>query len=511
MRKMLQNTLVGLSILLFAVYGMAATITIDGDMSDWTADMQVDVAPGDVEEAGDQAIVEIDIKDVYMTNDADFIYIRVDINEDGMFGDLAGVSGKPQIFLDTDMSATTGLTWDWWATGVDYWIEWPLTSQDTIVNIQGAGSVTEWVNVPCATFSAINADDNGYELAISRADLGLLDAAGVRLLVLNEETATWGNDAFPNDIGSTTMDYFFSYDITIDGDMTDWLPHMQMDAPPHGVEETGDIDYASMDIKDVYMTYNDEFVFIRVDINEDGIFGDLASVSGKPQIFLDTDASATTGLTWDWWATGVDYWIEWPLTSQDTITNIVGAGSVTEWVPIECATVSGINADDNAYELSIERDAIGEIGTFYESLRLLVLNEETVNWSNDAFPNDLGGETATFAYGSGGTARVEPVAIDEELISIPSEFAIVGNYPNPFNPSTTIRFTLGDASAVSLEVYNMLGQKVASVYNGMGNSGANEITWNGMNDFNQSVDSGVYLYRISTPTGAVSGKMIMLK
>ncbi len=511
MRKTLHNTLIGLSILLFAVYGVAATITIDGDMSDWTAAMQVDVDPGDLEEVGDQTIAEIDIKDVYMTNDADYLYIRVDINEDGVFGDLASVSGKPQIFLDTDISDTTGLTWGWWATGVDIWIEWPLNNQDTVVNFVGSGSTVDWIEIPCVTTSAINADDNAYELSISRADLGLLDAAGVRLLVLNEETATWGNDSYPNDIGGSTMDYFFSYDITIDGEMADWMPHMQMDVPPHMLEETGDIAHASMDIKDVYMAYNDDYVFVRVDINEDGLFGDLASVSGKPQIFLDTDASAETGLTWGWWATGVDIWIEWPLTSQDTVVNLVGSGSTVDWIEIPCVTMSASNTDDNIYELSINRTDIGEVGTFYESLRLLVLNEETVNWSNDAFPGDIGAETATFAYGSGGTSLVDPVAIDEEYFSVPSEFAIVGNYPNPFNPSTTIRYTLDAVSSVNLEVYNMLGQKVATVYSGIGHSGVNEVTWNGTNDFNQLVNSGVYLYRISTPSGAVSGKMIMLK
>jgi hypothetical protein len=514
MHKMLRNTLVGLSILLFAVFASAATITIDGDMSDWTPAMQVDVAPGDVEEVGDQAIVEIDIKDVYMTNDADYLYIRVDINEDGVFGDLESVSGKPQIFLDTDMSAETGLTWDWWATGVDYWIEFPLQNQDTVVNIQGSGSVTTWVNVACETRSAINGDDNAYELAINRADLGLVGIPGIRLLVLNEETATWGNDSYPNDIGGSTMDYFFGSTKTIDGDMSDWSEYEMLDVGGNA-EETGDFDYPSLDIKDVYIAYDDEYVFVRIDINEDGLFEDIPSVAGGVggvfQCFFDTDVSAETGLTWEWWATGCDWWLH-PLNMEDTLLMHLGDDPNGEdYEMIGNGYASAINGDDNAVEFAVPRADLGEVGTFYESLNFMVLCEEMENWSADEFPNAVGDTTAMFTFGAGGVTRGHPVAIDREVGIVPTEFAMISNYPNPFNPSTTIRFTLSETAAVSLDIFNMLGQQVATVYNGMGQTGANEVVWNGTNDFNESVDSGVYLYRLSTPTGVVSGKMIMLK
>jgi len=514
MFKMLRNTLVGLSILLCAVFVSAATITIDGDMSDWTPAMQVDVAPGDVEEVGDMDIVEIDIKDVYMTNDADNLYIRVDINEDGVFGDLDAVSGKPQIFLDTDMDAATGLTWDWWATGVDYWIEYPLTSQDTIVNIVGSGSVTEWVNIPCVTTSAINSDDNAYEIAIDRTALGLDDAAGVRLMVLNEETVNWGADSYPNDLGTTTMDYYFSSPKTIDGDMSDWSDFEMIDIDSLA-EETGDFDYPSLDIKDVYVAYDDDNVYVRIDINEDGVFSDIPSVptdGGVFQFFLDTDISAETGLTWEWWATGCDWWLHPLAADGDTLLMHLGDDpNGEEYEAVGNGYPVAINDDDNIMECAIPRADIGEVGVFYESLNIMVLCEETENWSADEFPNDLGSQTALFTYGAGGTHRTDPVSVDESAVQAPVDFAIVGNYPNPFNPSTTIRYTLGAASTVNLEVFNMLGQRVATIFSGLGHTGVNEVAWNGTNDFNESVDSGVYLYRIATPAGAVSGKMILLK
>jgi hypothetical protein len=430
-----------------------------------------------------------------------------------VLGDLESVSGKPQIFLDTDMSNETGLTWGYMAAGVDVWIEFPLTNQDSI-NVTADNGGT-WSLMACTTMSATNSEDNAYEIAISRADLGLDDAPGFRLMILNEETETWGNDAFPNDLGTTTMDYYFGSTKTIDGDMSDWSAYEMLDKGGNA-EETGDFDYPSLDLKDIYIAYDDEYVYVRIDINEDGLFSDIPDVAGGLggvfQCFFDTDVSAETGLTWEWWATGCDYWLH-PLNMTDTLQMHLGDDpNGEEYEMVGNGYASAINGDDNAVEFAIPRADIGEVGTFYESLNFMALCEETENWSADEFPNAVGDTTALFCFGSGGVYRADPVAIDVELDSnMPTEFAVVGNYPNPFNPSTTIRFTLGEATNVTLDVYNMLGQKVATLYNGLGHTGANEVTWNGTNDNNQSVDSGVYLYRVTTPTGVASGKMIMLK
>jgi hypothetical protein len=75
---------------------------------------------------------------------------------------------------------------------------------------------------------------------------------------------------------------------------------------------------------------------------------------------------------------------------------------------------------------------------------------------------------------------------------IPGEFTLYQNYPNPFNPSTTIRFTIPKAAFVRLEVYNLLGQRVASLVSGNVSGGVHEISWNAGN-----VSSGVYVYRLA--------------
>jgi len=517
MLKMLRNTLVGLSILLMAVAVSAATITIDGDMSDWTADMQVDVAPGAAEETGDFGdFASLDIKDLYVTNDADYIYVRIDINEDGLYGDVAdgSVPGVIQFFFDSDMSSETGLTWDWWATGCDYWLR-PLNPEDTIQHYIGVGGSSEDYELMGGGYAvAFNGDDNAMEVAVPRVDVGL-DAidASCSILLLFEETTNWDADNYPDDIGGATIDYYCSSTKTIDGDMSDWAIGELMDSDSMP-EETGDFgDFASLDIKDIYLAYDDEMVYVRIDINEDGLYGDVVDgfVPGVVQFFFDSDLSAETGLTWDWWATGCDYWLR-PLNPEDTIQHYIGVGGSSEDYELMGGGYDvAFNGDDNAMEIAVPRADIGALNGFYSAVNFMALFEETTNWDADSWPNDLGGETALYHFGAGGSMRSNPVSVDEAAISLPSEFALMGNYPNPFNPSTTIRFSLNQATNVSLDIYNMLGQKVATVYNGMGQTGTNEVMWNGTNDFNESVDSGVYLYRVSTPTGAVSGKMIMLK
>jgi len=81
---------------------------------------------------------------------------------------------------------------------------------------------------------------------------------------------------------------------------------------------------------------------------------------------------------------------------------------------------------------------------------------------------------------------------------IPSSFALHQNYPNPFNPTTTIRFDLPEAAHVKLDIYNILGQPVATVVNRHMQPGYHTVHWNGINDTGNSLASGLYIYQITT-------------
>jgi hypothetical protein len=101
-------------------------------------------------------------------------------------------------------------------------------------------------------------------------------------------------------------------------------------------------------------------------------------------------------------------------------------------------------------------------------------------------------------------------SINENEI-IPAEFILEGNYPNPFNPSTTIVFQLPANQKVQISIYNIMGEKIRELVNDELPAGKNNIFWNGKNDNNIVVTSGTYIYRLNIEDKIYSGKMLLLK
>ena len=103
------------------------------------------------------------------------------------------------------------------------------------------------------------------------------------------------------------------------------------------------------------------------------------------------------------------------------------------------------------------------------------------------------------------------VSIDDEVIAAPETFSLKGNYPNPFNPSTKIMFTLGMEKDVTVSVYSILGEEIATLHSGRMIPGAHSIRWNGLTDNGYSVASGVYFYQVNVAGQVKTGKMMLLK
>ena len=108
-------------------------------------------------------------------------------------------------------------------------------------------------------------------------------------------------------------------------------------------------------------------------------------------------------------------------------------------------------------------------------------------------------------YWDGGTTDAE------DPLSPPLPFELKANWPNPFNPSTTIAFNLKEASSVRLEIYNLQGRKVRTLMSGSKAAGEHASVWNGLDDKGQPVASGVYFYRLGTPKGSELRKCVLLK
>ncbi|MCL1827497.1 MAG: T9SS type A sorting domain-containing protein [Candidatus Cloacimonetes bacterium] len=100
---------------------------------------------------------------------------------------------------------------------------------------------------------------------------------------------------------------------------------------------------------------------------------------------------------------------------------------------------------------------------------------------------------------------------DIDIILPEFETALQGNYPNPFNPETTISFSLATKGTVSLEIFNIKGQKVKTLLDEVREAGKHTITWNGIDDSGLSVGSGIYFYRMSTDSYSTVKKMVLMK
>jgi hypothetical protein len=112
----------------------------------------------------------------------------------------------------------------------------------------------------------------------------------------------------------------------------------------------------------------------------------------------------------------------------------------------------------------------------------------------------------------GGTEEADEDADEVAFGGVnPAETALQGNYPNPFNPSTTIRYALSQDSWVSLKVFNTLGQEVATLVNEFQHAGSMAAVWNGRNEYGATVASGIYIYRLTTDNVVLSEKMLFMK
>ena len=88
---------------------------------------------------------------------------------------------------------------------------------------------------------------------------------------------------------------------------------------------------------------------------------------------------------------------------------------------------------------------------------------------------------------------------------------LMGNYPNPFNPTTTIRFSLKERGPVNINIYNILGQRVKTLVSGDLESGQHSYTWDGVDANGRNVASGVYFYKMQAGKYSSTKKMIMMK
>ncbi len=133
------------------------------------------------------------------------------------------------------------------------------------------------------------------------------------------------------------------------------------------------------------------------------------------------------------------------------------------------------------------------------------LPDGVYTWSVQAIDHGFMGS----AFAQPDTFTVGAVAIHRGNVA--RDYHLVYNYPNPFNATTNIEFQLQQSGEVELDIYNARGQKVASPVRAYLTAGKHRITWQAQDKQGRELASGIYIYRLKTPTQQYLGKMILMK
>ena len=151
----------------------------------------------------------------------------------------------------------------------------------------------------------------------------------------------------------------------------------------------------------------------------------------------------------------------------------------------------------------------GTKGSFhvYEELnataRAFLVDKRGINWVGLS-----NGENRLFRW----RPNVLPTNIQEESSSpLPERLRLATNFPNPFNSSTQIHFTLPNVGTVQLQIYNLAGQLVATLLDAALPAGPHQIAWNGRDDQGRAVASGIYIYRLQQQGQVLLRKMVLLR
>ena len=154
-----------------------------------------------------------------------------------------------------------------------------------------------------------------------------------------------------------------------------------------------------------------------------------------------------------------------------------------------------------AYEIPYEEIAEGA----FEGLPGNTATVRFTVWAHDGTDSvQVGGDDRILFVN-----RYEYLSIETD--GIPTEFVLHDNYPNPFNPSTQIRFDIPVMGNVNLIIYNMLGQKVRTFKMQSAPAGYHALTWDATNDLGAPVSAGIYLYQLQTDEFIKTKKMVLLK
>jgi hypothetical protein len=152
-------------------------------------------------------------------------------------------------------------------------------------------------------------------------------------------------------------------------------------------------------------------------------------------------------------------------------------------------------------------------GSFYITI-LETANASAIGMDTSSFGHSYKKITAAWEPVTEGEVMIHAIfdtGNDSEDPVTPVIVLDANNFPNPFNPETTISFSLPKSGATSLKIYNLKGQLVRNLVNSEMSAGTQRVVWNGMDDSNKPVASGLYFYRVNNAGNTITRKMLLAK
>ena len=143
--------------------------------------------------------------------------------------------------------------------------------------------------------------------------------------------------------------------------------------------------------------------------------------------------------------------------------------------------------------------------------KINVANTEKVDFLVSAFNMENKNVSFDFKISKNSQSLLDSTKLAINMINNPKSFTLYENYPNPFNPNTTLRFDIPENSDVTISIYNMLGQKVKNFNMPRLSAGYHSIQWDGTNQSGVSIGAGVYFYQLQTKNIVKTSKMTLLK
>jgi photosystem II stability/assembly factor-like uncharacterized protein len=206
-------------------------------------------------------------------------------------------------------------------------------------------------------------------------------------------------------------------------------------------------------------------------------------------------------------------------TNHGTSLPAVLPGEAPPSIPVLYVSLDSTIPDTTVFEADVQvtytqahLDSAGV--TDPTSLKLFRYNDGDSTWTQLTTTVDAVAKTATAttnAFSTWALASAIPTAIVESPSTTPPAFSLNQNYPNPFNPTTTIRYSVARTGHVELTIYNLLGQEINRLVEGVLPAGNHTVIWNGRNLAGETVSSGIYIYRLTAGTTQHSRRMTLLK